>query len=169
MNYTIEIMAQADLGPFTTGDTESHGENREILDPADLRLTQNQDWESVRERRIYRGRTVAMLKKYMRYSLETGRLPSLVGREFFRSTVSKYTMVTFEDRVIFVIDMEKCLNRMDEFSRQVIAKHILQEYDLEETGRLLNCTERTIRRWIPVALDLLSEILLDVGLMERLG
>jgi hypothetical protein len=37
------------------------------------------------ERRIYRGRTVAMLRRYMRYSIETGRLPSLLGREFFRT------------------------------------------------------------------------------------
>ncbi len=78
-------------------------------------------------------------------------------------------MVTFEDRVIFVHDMEKCLERLDEFSRQVIAKHILQEYDQEEAGRLLDCTGRTIRTWTPVALDLLTEILLEVGLMESLG
>ena len=36
-----------------------------------------------RERRIYRARTVAMLRRYMRYSIETGRLPSILGREFF--------------------------------------------------------------------------------------
>ena len=114
MSY-IEIFAQAEEpNPFTTGDTEEPRGIAETLDPADGRLAQNQDWEVVRERRIYRGRTVAMLRKYMRYSLDTGRLPSLVGREFFRSKVSKYTMVTFEDRVIFVHDMEKCLGRLDE-------------------------------------------------------
>src|SRR5689334_1903147 len=42
-------------------------------------------WEVERARRIYRGRTVAMLRRYMRYSIETGRLPSLLGREFFRA------------------------------------------------------------------------------------
>src|SRR5579864_1098219 len=57
-----------------------------------------------RERRTYRGRTVAMLRRYMRYSIETGRLPSLLGREFFRAKVTSYTVVTFEDRVIFVHD-----------------------------------------------------------------
>ena len=121
-----------------------------------------------RERRTYRGRTVAMLRRYMRYSIETGRLPSLLGREFFRAKVTSYTVVTFEDRVIFVHDMEKCLDRLDEFSRQLIARHILQEHDRWATAKLLHCNEKTVRRYTPVVLDLLSEILLEVGLMERL-
>lgn len=123
-------------------------------------------YEEDRQRRIYRGRTITMLRRYMRYSIETGRLPSLLGREFFRAKVTSYTVVTFEDRVIFVHDMETCLNKLDEFSRQIIARHILQEHDQAETGRLLNCTERTIRTYVPMALDLLSYILLEVGLLE---
>ena len=70
------------------------------------------DWELERERRIYRARTVTMLRRYMRYSIETGRLPSLLGREFFRAKVTSYTVVTFEDRVIFVHDMERCLEKV---------------------------------------------------------
>ena len=124
--------------------------------------------QSARMRRIYRGRTIAMLRRYMRYSMETGRLPSIVGREFFRSKVTSYTVVTFEDRVIFVHDMETCLAKLDDFSQQLIARHILQEHDQVATARLLGCGERTVRRMAPIALDVLSEILLDVGLMERL-
>lgn len=125
--------------------------------------------EEERERRIYRGRTVAMLRRYMRYSIEVGRLPSLLGREFFRSKVTSYIVVTFEDRVIFVHDMERCLEKLDEFSRQLIGRHILQEYDQFETGRLLGCTERTVRTYVPIALDVLVDILLEVGLLEPLG
>jgi hypothetical protein len=126
-----------------------------------------EDYETQRARRIYRGRTIAMLRRYMRYSIETGRLPSLLGREFFRTQVTSYTVVTFEDRVIFVHDMERCLDRLDEFSRQLIARHILQEHDQAATGRLLHCTERTVRTYVPITLDLLSEILLEVGLLEK--
>ena len=32
---------------------------------------------------IYRDRTTAMLRRYFRLSVELGRLPSLLGREFF--------------------------------------------------------------------------------------
>jgi hypothetical protein len=71
--------------------------------------------------------------------------------------------------VIFVHDMEKCLDRLDEFSRQLIARHILQEHDQAATGKLLNCTERTVRTYVPITLDLLSEILLEVGLLEPQG
>jgi hypothetical protein len=127
-----------------------------------------EDPEEERRRRIYRRRTTAMLRRYMRHSIETGRLPSLLGKEFFRAKVTAYTVVTFEDRVIFVHDMEKCLERLDEFSRQLIARHILQEHDQVETARLLGCGERTVRRFIPLALDQMTEILLDMGMMQRL-
>ena len=109
-----------------------------------------------------------MLRRYMRYSIETGRLPSLLGREFFRSKVTSYTVVTFEDRVIFVHDMERCLEKLDDFGRQLIARYVLQEHDRWATARLLNCNEKTIRRLAPVVLDQLGEILLEVGLMARL-
>jgi hypothetical protein len=141
---------------------------QDTLEPTSAEPRQQAEEDRERERRTYRGRTVAMLRRYMRYSIETGRLPSLLGREFFRAKVTSYTVVTFEDRVIFVHDMEKCLERLDEFSRQLIARHILQEHDQAATGKLLHCTERTIRTYVPVVLDLLSEILLDAGLMERL-
>lgn len=128
--------------------------------------SRSRDYEEVRRRRTYRGRTITMLRRYMRYSMETGRLPSILGREFFRAKVTSYTVVTFEDRVIFVHDMETCLNKLDEFSRELIARHILQEHDQAATGRLLNCAERTVRTYVPMALDLLSDILLEVGLLE---
>ena len=157
---------EGDLGqPVDEAPVEA-GEDRSALE--DLLQTEGMSYEEERERKIYRARTVAMLRRYMRYSIETGRLPSVLGREFFRAKVTSYTVVTFEDRVIFVHDMEMCLDRMDEFSRQLIARHILQEHDQVATARLLQCTERTVRRLAPLALDQLSEILLDLGLMERL-
>jgi len=149
---------------FTTEGTEDHGGDQNELveeDPWEAR-------EAERVRRVYRSRTVGMLRRYMQVSIETGRLPSVLGREFFRAKVTSYRVGTFEDRVIFVHDMEICLERLDEFSRQLIARHVLQEHDQEATARLLHCGERTVRTYVPVALDLLSEILLEVGLMERL-
>jgi hypothetical protein len=122
-----------------------------------------------RERRIYRNRTVAMLRRYMRYSIETGRLPSLLGREFFRTQVTSYSVGTFEDRVIFVHDMEKCLDRLDEFSRDVLGRVVLQEYDHEATARLLGCTRMTVHRRLLEALDLLSSILLELGLLDHVS
>jgi len=123
-------------------------------------------YEERRQKRIYRGRTTAMLRRYMRYSIETGRLPSLLGREFFRAKVTAYRLVTFEDRVIFVHDMETCLHRLDDFSQRVLARIVLQEYEHEDAARLLGCTRMTVHRVLLEALDELSAILVGVGLMD---
>jgi hypothetical protein len=85
-------------GPeFTTEGTEGHGGNQnpqiENSNPADGAAIPELSWEEERERRIYRARTVTMLRRYMRYSIETGRLPSLLGPEFFRTQVTSYTVV----------------------------------------------------------------------------
>ena len=129
---------------------------------------QYDQFEEKRRRAIYRGRTIWMLRRYMRYSLDTGRLPSIVGREFFRTKITRHTAVTFEDRVIYVHDMETCLDRLDEYSQKVIARIVLQEYGQEEAARLLGCTRMTVHRVLVEALDKLSSILLRVGLIERL-
>jgi RNA polymerase sigma factor (sigma-70 family) len=125
--------------------------------------------EAERQRRIYRARTVAMLRRYMRYSIETGRLPSLLGREFFRSKVTSYSVTTFEDRVIFVHDMEICLAKLDEFSREILARIVLQEYEHDEAASLLGCTRMTVHRRLIEALDKLSNILLTVRLLEDIS
>ena len=125
-------------------------------------------YEQLRQRRIYRARTVAMLRRYMRYAIEAGRLPSLVGREFFRSKVTKYQMATFEDRVIFVHDMERCLEQLDDFGRQVLGRIVLQEYGQEDAARLLGCTRMTVHRKLLESLDQLSDILVTVDLLDEL-
>jgi hypothetical protein len=117
---------------------------------------------------LYRKRTVGLLRRYMRFSIETGRLPSLVGREFFRAKVTYYTATTFEDRVIFVRDVEKCLNRLEGWDQQLIARIILQEYGQEQAARILHCGLRTVERRLPEVLDLLSEDFLRVGLLAGL-
>jgi len=116
---------------------------------------------------MYRKRTVGLLRRYLRFSLETGRLPSFVGREFFRAKVTYYTATTFEDRVIFVRDMEKSLDRLEYWDRQLIVRIIFQEHSQEQAARSLQWGLRTIERRLPRALDLLSEDFLRVGLLAE--
>jgi hypothetical protein len=117
---------------------------------------------------LYRDRTVGMLRRYLRLSIEVGRLPSLLGREFFRTRVTSYTVSTFEDAVIFVHDVERILERLDAFEKKLIAKVVFQDYSQEEAARLLNCGVRTVARRFPETVDRLSEIFLDGGLLTRL-
>jgi DNA-directed RNA polymerase specialized sigma24 family protein len=117
---------------------------------------------------LYRDRTRSMLRRYLRYSMEVGRLPSLLGREFFRTHVTSYSVGTFEDAVIFVHDVEKVLQRLETFDQALIAKIVFQDHNYEETARLLNCGKRTVGRRFPDALDRLTELFLEVGLLERM-
>ena len=114
---------------------------------------------------MYRKRTIVLLHRYLRYSLETGRVPSILGCEFFRSSVTSYSVTTFEDRVLFVHDVEVCLNKLDEFSRHVIARVILEEHSHGAAARLLHCSRRKLERELFCSLDRLSELFLGVGLL----
>jgi len=59
---------------------------------------------------LYRKRTEAILRKFFRMSVEVGRLPSILGSEFFRTHVTSYSVSSFEDAVIFVHDVERSHN-----------------------------------------------------------
>jgi hypothetical protein len=120
-----------------------------------------------RELRFYRDRTWALLRRYHAVSMETGRLPSILGRECFRARVTSYRMTSFEDAVIFVHDIERCIERLDALSQQLIAKIVLQEYDFEETARWMGCPLRTIERRFPLALDSLTRVFLDLGILTE--
>ncbi len=75
----------------------------------DLNSPNDREEEDERELSLYRDRTVLLLRRYMRLSLEAGRLPSLLGRECFRTRFSAYLTHTFEDVVIFVHNVERSL------------------------------------------------------------
>lgn len=116
----------------------------------------------------YRRRTIALLRRYARASVEVGRLPSLLGREFFRTRVTSYTMRNFEDVVIFVADMEKAIEKLSILEKKLLGMNVLEEYSIDEIARMLDCHIKTIRRLLPDALDQLSQILLAGGLMDEL-
>jgi hypothetical protein len=121
-----------------------------------------------RELWLYRERTIALLRRYLRISIEVGRLPSLLGRELFRSKVTSYRMSSFEDAVIFVHDVERALSQLDGFGKELIATVIFQEYTQDEAAEVLRCARRTVCREFPLAIDRISEMFLEGGLLNRL-
>ena len=116
----------------------------------------------------YRRRTIALLRRYARSSVEVGRLPSLLGREFFRSRVTSYTMRNFEDVVIFVTDMEHAIEKLNTLEKKILAMYVLEEYTIPEVSRLLSSNQRMVERLVQDALDQLSRVLLAGGLMDKL-
>ena len=117
---------------------------------------------------LYRERTVKMLRRYMRLSVEVGRLPSLLGREFFRTRVTSYSVSTFEDVVIFVHDVDRSLEKLDWFEKELIGKIVLQEYSQDQAAILLGCWRKTVARRFLEAVDRLTEIFLEGGLLAAL-
>src|SRR5271155_3206298 len=95
---------------------------KQDFNEAKIRRAANSYWDRDPDLWMYRKKTAALLRRYMRWSIEAGRLPSLLGRELFRAKVTAYTATTFEDRVIFIHDIEKCLNQLASFDREIVAR-----------------------------------------------
>lgn len=117
---------------------------------------------------LYRARTIAMVRRYAQASIEVGRLPSLLGREFFRTRVTSYSSGSFEDIVIFVTDMERTLEQLTAIEKKLLAMYLIEEYTMSEMSRLLSCCERTVERLLHDAVDQLSQMLLARRLLQRL-
>ncbi len=72
---------------------------------------------------------------------------------------------TFEDAVIFVLDVERCLDRLGSLDRAMLSRIVLQEYTQAEAAVLLGMSPRTISYKFPLALDRLTEQLLKTELL----
>jgi DNA-directed RNA polymerase specialized sigma24 family protein len=114
---------------------------------------------------FYRKHTESMLRRYLYASMQVGRAPSLLGDSVGRGWVSSHPIRTFEDAVIFVLDMETCLNKLGGLDRQMLSRIVLQEYTHAEAAQLLGMGVRTISYKFPQALDRLTQLLLDSGLL----
>ena len=114
---------------------------------------------------LYRSHAQAILRRYYRVSHEIGRLPSLLGGEIFRARVTSYRLHTFEDLVIFVHDVERCLMRLPDFRRKAVVHVIFQGFNPAEAARILGCTHRTARRALGRAMDDLSRMFLQRGIL----
>lgn len=125
--------------------------------------------EPAREPRVglafYRKHTEKMLRRYLYASMQVGRAPSILGDPIARGWVSSRPVRTFEDAVIFVLDIESCINSLGSLDRQMLSRIVIQEYTQSETAALLGMSLRCLSYKFPVALDRLTEKLLDSGLL----
>lgn len=115
---------------------------------------------------FYRRYTEGLLRRYLRCSMEAGKVPSLMGKEMFRSKVSSYRMRSFEDIIIFMHDVERCLGRLDEDQQDLISRITLQEYTVLETAQMLDLSPKTVVSRYKGAIDRLSRIFLSVEILH---
>jgi len=114
---------------------------------------------------FYRKHTERMLRRYLYASMQVGRSPSILGDPVARGWVSSRPVKTFEDAVIFVLDIEKCLSKLDSLDRQMLSRIVVQEYTQAETAQLLGMSLRTVSYKFPLALDRLTEKLLETEIL----
>jgi hypothetical protein len=117
---------------------------------------------------FYRKYTEALLRRYIKLSMESGRAPSLLGREMFRGKVTQYRVRCFDDVVIFVHDVERCLQLLDAEQNLLITRMALQEYTQTETAEMLRLPVRSLLRRYEHALDVLTKLFLERRLLEPL-
>lgn len=114
---------------------------------------------------FYRKHTERLLRRYMYASMQIGRSPSIFGDPVSRGWASSRPVRTFEDAVIFVLDIEKCLARLNPLDRQILSRVVLQEYTQAEAASLIGMCVRTISSRFPRALDRLTQLLHQADLL----
>lgn len=115
---------------------------------------------------FYRKHTLGLLRRYLRVSLEVGRAPCILGNIVFRGHVSSYPMRSFEDCVIFLFDVEKCLRQLDSLSQSIVARVALEDYSTSETAAITGESERSVNRIFGEALDRLTSLFLSYELLD---
>ena len=114
---------------------------------------------------FYRKHTERVLQRYLYASMKVGRALSILGEPVSRGWASSRPVRTFEDAVIFVLDIERCLNQLGAFDRMILSRVVIQEYTHEEAAAMLGMSVRTIFNRFCKALDRLTEKLLDADLL----
>jgi hypothetical protein len=140
----------------------------ERTDSAQLEENHDTDNRPKVELAFYRKYTEAMLRRYLRLAIQSGRVPSLLGRELFRGHVTNYRVHGVEDAVIFCFDVEKRLGRLSVMDQQLIKRIALQEYTQGEAAGMLGLSLRNCIRQYGYALDALTEMFLEARMLEPL-
>ena len=115
---------------------------------------------------FFRGQTLAIVRHFFEIASQIGRLPSILGREFFRAKVSHHAIPSFEEQAVFVHDVERALGRLSEQDAEVIAMVGLFQYSLDDVAKLLGRSRSLVARRFSDSVDHLAELFLETGLLR---
>ena len=115
-----------------------------------------------------RARTMALLFRFLRTSLSLGRMPSLFGREIFRAQAQSRRPSAFEDAVLFVCDIEKCLSELEPLKQRLIAYCVLENRSEWEASREFHSSQSFISAQLGLALDILHRTFCQRGILPPL-
>lgn len=114
---------------------------------------------------FYRRHTESMLRRYLYASSQVGRAPGVLADPVGRGWASSRPIRSFEDAIIFVLDVETCLKRLNVLDQQILSRVVLQEYTQLEAAAMLGMAPRTVCTRLALALDSLTELLIEAGLL----
>jgi len=115
----------------------------------------------------YRGQTLAIVRHFFEMSCQLGRLPSILGREFFRAKVSHHAIPSFEDQALFAHDVQQALLKLAEDELEVLTLIGLYGLNTDEAARILNRSAGCVSGRYSEALARLTQIFLDNGVLCR--
>ena len=115
----------------------------------------------------YRGQALAIVRHFFEISSQLGRLPSILGREFFRAKVSHHVIPSFEDQALFAHDVQQSLLKLEDDDLTVLTLVGLYDLSHEEAAGMLNCSCGYISQRSGEALAQLTQIFLDSGVLRR--
>ena len=114
-----------------------------------------------------RARTMALLHRFFRTALLLGRMPSVLGREVFVTRMVHKPASAFEDAVLFVCDVERCLQQLDPLDQRLIAFCVLEDHSEYQAARVFHRSQGEISRRLGRTLDLLHDTFCRLGLLKR--
>jgi hypothetical protein len=115
---------------------------------------------------FYRKYTEGILRRYVHLSMEAGRVPSLLGQEMFRGRVTSYRVKSFDDVVIFVHDVGRCLAMLEDEEQTLIGRIALQGHTQSDAAALMGVHLKTVIRRYGNAVDQLTGIFIDAKLLD---
>jgi len=127
-----------------------------------------EDYDNTRaDALFFRGQTLAIVRHFYEIASQIGRLPSILGREFFRAKVSHHAIPSFEEQAVFVHDVEAALGRLHEQDAEVIALVGLFQYSLDDVAAMLGRSRSGVAGRFADSIDRLAELFLAAGLIRE--
>jgi DNA-directed RNA polymerase specialized sigma24 family protein len=114
-----------------------------------------------------RGHTRTMIRRYVLARYQAARIFSCLDASKFSGSgrASAQPIRTFEDALVFVIDMDRCMESLDPTDLELLKRTQIQEFTEAETACLMGMSTRTVSTKAQVALDRLTQRLIDSGLL----
>jgi len=116
---------------------------------------------------FFRSQTMAIVRHFYEIASQIGRLPSILGREFFRAKISHHAIPSFEEQVVFVHDVELALAKLSEQDAEVLALVGLFHCTLDDAAEMLGRSRRLVVERYADSIDKLAEIFLETGLLSE--